>query len=179
MDSTSDSKIGIQLRNGIIALATVAIATLVFFASRSQGPSIGQLAAESVPLEQALANGKPTFVEFYADWCSSCQAMAPGIAKLKARYGAQTNFVMLNVDNPRWLIELAQYKVDGIPHYAFLNPKGKRLAEVIGLQPEAILEANLIALAKGESLPKTEVKVGRTSKVKTPPKQQTQPKDHS
>jgi thiol:disulfide interchange protein len=179
MESTSDSKIGIQLRNGIIAVATVAIATLVFFASRAQGPSIGQLAAESVPLEQALTNGKPTFVEFYADWCSSCQAMAPSIAKLKARYGSQTNFVMLNVDNPRWLLELTQYKVDGIPHYAFLNPKGKSLGQVIGLQPEAILEENLVALVKGDLLPKTQVEAGQTSKVKTPPKQQTQPKDHS
>lgn len=179
MESTPDTKIGIQLRNGIVAVATVAIAMLVFFASRTQGPSIGQLAAESVPLEQALANGKPTFVEFYADWCSSCQAMAPTIAALKARFGSQTNFVMLNVDNPRWLPELAQYKVDGIPHYAFLSPKGKRLGEVIGLQPEAILQENLVALAKGEILPKTEVGVGQTSKVKTPPKQQTQPKDHS
>lgn len=179
MESTSDTKIGIQLRNGIVAVATVAIAMLVFFASRAQGPSIGQLAAESVPLEQALTNGKPTFLEFYADWCSSCQSMAPAIAKLKARYGSQTNFVMLNVDNPRWLIELIKYKVDGIPHYAFLDPKGLPLAEVIGLQPEAILEENLIALAKGDVLPRMQVKVGQTSKVKMPSKQQTQPKDHS
>jgi thiol:disulfide interchange protein len=179
MESTSDTKIGIQLRNGIVAVATVAIATLVFFASRAQGPSIGQLAAESVPLEQALANGKPIFLEFYADWCTSCQSMAPTIAKLKARYGSQTNFVMLNVDNPRWLLELTEYKVDGIPHYAFLNSKGNPLAQAIGLQPESILEANLLALAKGDVLPKTQVKVGQTSKVKMPAKQQTQPKDHS
>ncbi len=179
METASENKTGIWLRNGIVAVATVVIAVLVFFASRAQAPSMQQLAADAVPLDQALANGKPTFIEFYADWCTSCQTMAPSIVKLKARYGEQANFVMLNVDNARWLPELLQYKVDGIPHYAFLDARGERLGSVVGLQPLSVLEKNLTAIAGGaQSLPETSVSAGQTSKV-TLPKRPAQPRDHS
>ncbi|UFP96124.1 thioredoxin family protein [Gloeobacter morelensis] len=179
MESASENKTGIWLRNGIVALASVLIAVLVFFAARNQAPSMQQLAAEAVPLDEALANGKPTLVEFYADWCASCQTMAPTIARLKERYGEQANFVMLNVDNPRWLPELQQYKVSGIPHYAFLDAAARPLGSAIGLQPSQVLEDNLTALAAGaETLPKAGTPAGQTSKF-TPPKKVDQPRDHS
>lgn len=33
------------------------------------GPSLAQLEQQSVPLEVALSNKKPTVIEFYASWC--------------------------------------------------------------------------------------------------------------
>lgn len=180
VEFASTNKTGIRLRNGLIALAAVAVAVLVFSVSRAQSPSLRQLAAEAVPLEQALTNGKPTFVEFYADWCASCQTMAPVVADLKTRYGDKVNFVMLNVDNPRWLPELLKYEVDGIPHYAFLSPKGKTLTSIIGLQPETVMAQNLQVLATGSrTLPKTNVTAGRTSEFKPPQPKPTQPRAHS
>ncbi|AGY59546.1 thioredoxin domain-containing protein [Gloeobacter kilaueensis] len=179
MDTASGSRMGIWIRNGIVAVATVLIAVLVFFASRSQSPSLAQMATTAVPLEQALTSGRPTFVEFYADWCSSCQTMAPVIAQLKERYGSRANFVMLNVDNPRWLPELQQYKVYGIPHYAFLDDRGRPLGSVVGLQPSTVLADNLSALVAGErQLPGLTAAPGRTSTF-TPPKRAVQPTDHS
>lgn len=179
MDTTPENRTGLLIRNGIIAVATVVIAALVFFASRSQAPTLAQLAETGVPLDQALANGRPTLVEFYTDQCTVCQAMAPTVAQLKERYGKRVNFVILNANNPRWLPELVQYKVEGVPHYAFLNSEGRRLGEAIGQQPEAVLEKNLIALADGKpALPEAGVAAGRTSAVKLPA-QKTQPRDHS
>jgi thiol-disulfide isomerase/thioredoxin len=58
--------------------------------------SLREMAQQSVPYERALTNGKPTLVEFYADWCTSCQSLAPSISKFHEQYGSQVNFVMLN-----------------------------------------------------------------------------------
>ncbi len=143
-----------RLRNGLIALAAVILAAGLFFANQSRhaSTSLEALAQQAVPLEQAQANAKPSLVEFYADWCTSCRAMAPLLASLKKEFAEQVNFVMLNVDNPKWLPELSRYRVNGIPHFLFLDRQGEALGSAIGEQPESILRANLLALAAGDPL---------------------------
>ncbi|MFQ3585993.1 MAG: thioredoxin family protein [Cyanobacteriota bacterium] len=143
-----------RLRNGLIAVAAVILATGLFLAnqSRSASTSLEALAQRSVPLEEAQANAKPSLVEFYADWCTSCRSMAPVLASLKEEFAQQVNFVMLNVDNPKWLPELSRYRVNGIPHFLFLDREGELLGSAIGEQPESVLRANLLALASGDPL---------------------------
>lgn len=144
-----------RLRNFLIALVAIALSAAIFLGlqSESTSSSLTAQAEAATPLDVALSNGKPTFMEFYANWCTSCQAMAPDLETLKQEYGDRINFVMLNVDNDKWLPELMRYRVDGIPHFVFLQGDGGAIASIIGEQPRPILAANLDALANGSDLP--------------------------
>jgi len=144
-----------RLRNLLIVLVAIALSTALFWGLRTEAttPSLGAMAEMAVPLEVAVTNGKPTLMEFYADWCTTCQAMADDMQTLKQEYGDRVNFVMLNVDNSKWLPEMTQYRVDGIPHFVFMDQAGQAIANTIGEQPRLIMAANLDALLAGEALP--------------------------
>ncbi len=143
-----------RLRNSVIALAAIVLSVLLVIGVRGQGaPSLATLVGKSMPLEVALSNGKPTLIEFYADWCSSCQAMVPTVTTIEKTYRDRLNFVMLNVDNDKWLPEVLSYRVDGIPHFAYVDGTGTAVASTIGEQPAAILSGNLDALIATEPLP--------------------------
>jgi thiol-disulfide isomerase/thioredoxin len=171
-DSTSnnsEAKTATQVRNLLIVLAAIALSVSLFFGVRTQTPdsSLTAMAKASTPLETALVNGKPTLMEFYANWCGSCQAMAKDLSEIKQEYAEPLNFVMLNVDNDKWLPEVSKYRVDGIPHFVYLNNKGSAVGETIGEAPRSIMEANLEALIAGKNLPHVQ-SAGQVSNF-TPP----------
>ena len=164
----SAGSIGRQVRNLLLVITATLLTVAIFFGVRTQATTVAldDLAENSIPLEIALTNGKPTLMEFYANWCTSCQAMAEDLDALKAQYGDQLNFVMLNVDNSKWLPEMLHYKVDGILYFVFLDAAGSSIASVIGEQPRPIMEENLVALAAGQPLPHVRA-MGQTSAVKS------------
>ncbi len=155
---------GQRLRNFLVVLAATLLSVAFFLGLQQQSlkPSLTTLATTATPLETALTNNKPTLVEFYANWCTSCQAMVTEMSHLKQDYGDQVNFVMLNVDNNKWLPEILRFGVDGIPHFVFLDRNSQALASVVGQQPFAVLANNLSALVADQSLPFQEAS-GQTS----------------
>jgi thiol:disulfide interchange protein len=162
----SSPSIAARLRNLLIVLVAIVLSTAVFFGLQTETDTatLTTLAESAVPLEVALSNGKPTLMEFYANWCTSCQAMAGDMSDLKNQYEDRMNFVMLNVDNTKWLPEMLHYQVDGIPHFVFLDAQGESIASTIGEQPRSILADNFEALIAGTPLPHAQV-IGQASKV--------------
>ncbi len=149
------SSLVMRLRNFIVVLVAIALSVTIFIGLRTETASVSlnEMAETATPLDIALSNDKPTLVEFYANWCTTCQAMAPELEEIRQQYAQNTNFVMLNVDNSKWLPELVKYRVDGIPHFVFLDREGTEVGQTIGEVPKSVMAANIEALVAGSYLP--------------------------
>ena len=100
--------------------------------------TLKSLAAESVSYEDAIANPNPTFIEFYADWCGTCQSTAPSIEKLHEQYGDRINFVMLNIDDPQWATQIADFGASSVPQYTLLTAADQPIETWVGKVPKVI-----------------------------------------
>lgn len=181
--SSSDVELGKRVRNFLIVLAAMTLSVFLFLGLRSQANNadLTTLAQESIPLEVAMTNSKPTLMEFYANWCTTCQAMAKNMKELKQEYGEKVNFVMLNVDNIKWLPEISKYRVDGIPHFVFFNKDGTEISHIIGEIPRPIMVTDLESLIAENPIPSQE-NIGQVSKfvpkVKAAKDNTTDPRSH-
>lgn len=97
------------------------------------------MAGTSVPYEMAMANGKPTLLEFYADWCTTCQRMAPIVKNLEQQYGDAINVVMLDIDQPQWAKLIDRYQVTGVPQFTFLDGHHDVEKRLVGNVPESVM----------------------------------------
>ncbi|XP_020217396.1 thioredoxin-like protein HCF164, chloroplastic [Cajanus cajan] len=140
-----------DVNNKIAVVSTLAALGLFLSTRLDFGVSLKDLSAIAMPYEEALSNGKPTVVEFYADWCEVCRELAPDVYKVEQQYKDRVNFVMLNVDNTKWEQELDEFGVEGIPHFAFLDREGNEEGNVVGRLPRQYLLENVDALASGQA----------------------------
>lgn len=114
-------------------------------APEGQPSSLGGLASlkaasrAAMPYEVALGNGRPTLIEFYADWCTTCQGMAPSIERLQQQE-PELNFVAIDIDDPRWADPIARYDVRGVPKFVFLDRQATPVETLTGSVPLAILQ---------------------------------------
>ena len=129
------------------------------------------LARRSPELGVALASGRPTIVEFYADWCEACRSMAPALEAVESRQRERLNVVLLNVDNPRWQPELERYAVDGIPQLELFDAAGVDVGRSLGARSPSELEALITALVEAKPLPQL-AGVGAISALNASPEPQ-------
>ena len=94
----------------------------------------------SMDPEIAFSNGKPTYLEFYAEWCEICKEMAAEVTELKEDFDNKINFVFLNVDNPKWNKFIKQFQVNGIPQINIFDSSSNLQATFTGLQKEKTLK---------------------------------------
>ena len=135
----------------VLFLAIVMISLILFrnlfFQSTYLLKSFGEF---SVDPEIALTNNKPTFLEFYAEWCEVCKEMAPRISSLKEDYEKDINFVFLNVDNQKWQNYIRKFDVNGIPQVNLIDRKGNLKFTFIGKQEDLKIREAIDNIQKEE-----------------------------
>ena len=139
----------------VLVLIAVALAMgLVVLRGGIQSESpMEQLARRSLDPQTALTNGRPTLIEFYADWCQVCREMAPSMLTLEKQSRDRLDVVLVNVDNPRWQDLVDRYDVNGIPQLNLFNAEGDAVGRSIGLRREQELSLLADALIQGSPLP--------------------------
>jgi len=139
-----------NLKTIFISIISIVIISLLlfrnpFFKSTYLLKSFGEL---SVDPEIAFTNNKPTFLEFYAEWCEVCKEMAPQVSAFKDEYEKDINFVFLNVDNQKWGNYIQKFSVNGIPQINLLDKKGNLISTFIGKQDEIKIRESINNLEK-------------------------------
>ena len=128
----------------VLIIATVIVCLILFknllFQSTYLLKSFGEL---SVDPEIAFRNNKPTFLEFYAEWCEVCKEMAPKVSALKEDYEKDINFVFLNVDNQKWENYIRKFDVNGIPQVNLFDREGNLKSTFIGKQEELTIRESI------------------------------------
>ena len=128
-----------QRRRAILAVASPLLGMAAFAYSRSSPADpvtvLRGMEGRSPALQAALESGRPTVVEFYAQWCKDCKAMATSVDRLERKFDSKVNFVVLDAEKDENAKLVGLFRVDAIPHFAFISPERKLLTTLTGLAP--------------------------------------------
>ena len=81
--------------------------------------------------EEVLNSEKPVLVDFYADWCGPCNAMAPVIEELATELDGKAKVGKINVDENSDIA--VEYNVMSIPTLIIFK-NGKEEKRLVGLR---------------------------------------------
>jgi thiol:disulfide interchange protein DsbD len=136
---------------GAVALAAYMAGSLIMI-----GPGVAWQPYSEEKVEQAVKLGKPTIIDFYADWCAPCRELEqitfhdPKVVK------AAESFSMLKVDltrkgDPLHPVLLNRYEVRGVPTVVFLGLDGKEVEDLrlVSFEPPKVFIEKMKLLQQG------------------------------
>lgn len=103
---------------------------------RSNMSKVYQVSDENFD-QEILHSNMPVIVDFWADWCEPCKAMAPEIEGLAQKYQGKIKFAQMNVVNNRNIP--ARFGIRNLPTF-MLFKRGEVLKSIIGAFPRSLLE---------------------------------------
>jgi thioredoxin 1 len=93
---------------------------------------------------ESIEAGGPILVDFWAEWCMPCRALAPVIDELSQEFAGKVRFAKVNVDECSEVP--AKFGIRGIPTL-ILFQQGKKVGELVGNQPKDKIRTLLATVA--------------------------------
>ena len=90
--------------------------------------------------EQVLQSEKPVIVDFWAEWCGPCHAIAPVLERIAEERADELTRVKVNIDEEQG--QAMRYGIQSIPTVVLFKD-GQPAAAAIGAQPKTALERSL------------------------------------
>jgi thioredoxin 1 len=90
--------------------------------------------------QEVLQSEQPVIVDFWAEWCGPCHAVAPVLDRIAEERGDELKLVKVNIDEEQGLAQ--RYGIASIPTIVLFKG-GEPAAAAIGAQPKSSLERSL------------------------------------
>lgn len=87
---------------------------------------------------EVLKHNGPVLVDFWAEWCGPCKALAPVLDGLAEEYNGRLKVVKVNVDDSPNAPQT--YKVRGIPTLIVFK-NGAAVDQLVGNQPKDAIKS--------------------------------------
>ena len=79
--------------------------------------------------QEVLKSSEPVVVDFFAEWCGPCKAMAPALEAVAAEMKGKVKVAKLDVDQNPTVTQ--EYKIQAMPTMMIFKD-GKKIAERVG-----------------------------------------------
>lgn len=93
---------------------------------------------------EAMQAGQPVLVDFWAEWCGPCRAIAPMIDELATNYAGKAKVGKVDIDSNRDLA--LRFGIQSIPTILLLKD-GEVVNKWVGMQPKPVIQKALDAAA--------------------------------